>query len=87
MSMSQSVRVTGVVVTAEQRHGVKNGQDWTLTTCKVLVGGAGIAEVTMPFGQTVAPAKGELVDWMCEVDESPTFGAQIRAVSAWSDES
>lgn len=85
MSMSQTVRVTGTVVSVSSREGVKNGSSWRLTQVKVLVGEAGICEVQMPFGQTVDPSKGEIVDWLCELDDSPQFGATLRAVSAWSE--
>jgi hypothetical protein len=65
-------RVTGTVLDVEDRHGIKNGIAWSMTTVKVLVASADVTDVTIP--ETILrPKRGEVVDWLVGVSGSGGF--------------
>lgn len=76
LQMGNAVRITGDVVKVEERSGTKNGRDWKLKICRVLVAKEAIYEVTIGERSPISDARvGASVDWFCDVS---TYNGRLK---------
>lgn len=81
MAINPNLRATGTVVSVEHIAGTsKNGQEYSFDTSRVLIGGTGLCDITLPEGYV--PEVGEDVDWKVEVS-AVGGNARVRCVGSW----
>jgi hypothetical protein len=70
-----TVRVSGPVLNLDVRSGTsREGNPYTISTARILVEEAGIADVRIPQGMAV-PQRGEDVDLLCDAS---TYSGRVQ---------
>jgi len=81
VAINPNLRATGTVIGVEHFEGTsKAGNEYSFDTARVLIGGIGLCDVTLPDGVVVEV--GESIDWKVEVTASGS-NPRVRAVGPW----
>ena len=80
--MADIARVTGAVLSVDTRTGRRkdNSGDWSMTTCRVLVGQRGTIDVLLSdrLAGALSPREGEKVDYLVELS---TFSNRVQTTA------
>jgi len=81
MAINPNLRATGTVISVEHLEGTTaKGQPYSFDTSRVLVGGVGLCDITLPDGYI--PQVGDDVDWKVEISASGG-NPRVRCVGGW----